>query len=87
MYVEYPAHNWCCKCQNKFGAINAYWLKDNSTYIGTENMDGKEVTHWTKMGHSLNHYYSTVDKQLPIRYNELKNGQLKQWDFDLKSYN
>ena len=27
MYVEYPAHNWCCKCENQFGGINANWLK------------------------------------------------------------
>ena len=50
-------------------------------------MNGTEVTHWTKMGIYLNHYYSTVDKALPIRFNELKSGKLKQWDFDLKSYN
>ena len=49
-------------------------------------MNGTEVTHWTKMGQYLNHYYSTVDKALPIRFNELKKGNLKQWDFDLKSY-
>jgi hypothetical protein len=45
------------------------------------------VTHWTKMGQYLNHYYSTVDKGYPIRFFELKNGNPKSWDFDLQTYN
>lgn len=85
-YIEYPAHNWCCKCENQLGAIRSDWLQLNSTYVGTEIMNGTSVTHWTKMGQYLNHYYSTVDRALPIKYYELKKGNPKQWDFDLKSY-
>jgi hypothetical protein len=86
-YIEYPAHNWCCKCGNKFGAINYNWMKDNSTYIGIETVNNYSVTHWTKQGIELNNYYSTVDKQLPVKFYELKGGNPKSWDFDLKSYN
>ena len=50
-------------------------------------MNGTSVTQWTKMGQYLSHYYSTVDKALPVRFNELKNGKPKQWDFGLKTYN
>ena len=28
-----------------------------------------------------------MDRALPIRFNEIKKGNLKQWDFDLKTYN
>lgn len=46
-----------------------------------------QAYHWLKYGASDNHYYSTVDKdQLPIRYMEHKNEKLKQWDFDLFTY-
>jgi hypothetical protein len=31
-YIEYPEHNWCCKCGNTFGAVRSDWLADNSTY-------------------------------------------------------
>lgn len=55
--------------------------------MGTELLNGIRVTHWTKNGNYLNHYYSTVDRGLPIRFNELKSGNLKQWDFDLQTYN
>lgn len=86
-YIEFPAHNFCCKCSKSFGAISYDWLKDNSTYVGTEIIDGKSVTHWTKEGAYLNHYYSTIDKQLPVRFFEIKNGNPKSWDFDLNTYN
>jgi hypothetical protein len=39
------------------------------------------------MGLYLNHYYSTVDKQLPVRFFEIKKGNPKLWLFDLKTYN
>ena len=44
------------------------------------------VTHWTKPGQYLNQYYSTVDKALPVRFYEIKLGNPKIWDFDLKTY-
>jgi hypothetical protein len=44
------------------------WLKANSTYVGIETVDGKAVTHWTKVGQYLNHYYSAVEKELPVRF-------------------
>jgi len=49
-YIEYPKHSWCCKCENKFGAIRSDWLKTNSTYQGIETMNNLSVTHWTKNG-------------------------------------
>lgn len=54
--------------------------------MGIETVDGRSVTHWTKNGQYLNHYYSTVDKQLPVRFFEIKNGNPKSWDFDLDTY-
>lgn len=50
-------------------------------------MNGKQVTHWTKPGLYLNNYYSTVDKQLPVKFFEIKKGNPKSWDFDLDTYN
>jgi hypothetical protein len=38
------------------------------------------------MGQYLNHYYSTVDKSLPVRFFEIKKGNPKSWDFDLSTY-
>lgn len=76
-YIEYPQYNWCCKCENKFGAIRSDWLKNDSKYVGTEIMNGVSVTHWTKQGQYLNNYYSTVDQGLPIRFSEIKKGNLK----------
>jgi hypothetical protein len=31
----------------------------------------------------MNNYYSTVDKALPVRFFEIKEGNPKSWDFDL----
>lgn len=67
-YISFPSQNFCCKCSNSFGSVRYDWLQANSTYQGIETIDGRSVTHWTKMGNYLNHYYSTVDKQLPVRY-------------------
>jgi hypothetical protein len=67
-YVSFPTHNFCCKCSKSFGSVRYDWLQENSTYIGIETIDGKQVTHWTKWGNYLNHFYSTVDKELPVRY-------------------
>jgi hypothetical protein len=33
-YVQYPQHDWCCKCTNKFHYINYDWLQVDSKYIG-----------------------------------------------------
>lgn len=85
-YIAFPTHNFCCKCSKSFGAINYDWLKDNSTYIGIETVAGRAVTHWTKQGLYMNNYYSTVDKQLPVRFFEIKEGNPKSWDFDLTTY-
>ena len=86
-YITYPSHNFCCKCSKSFGSITYDWLKDNSTYVGIETVEGRSVTHWTKQGLYLNHYYSTVDKQLPVRFFEIKKGNPKSWTFDLNTYN
>lgn len=61
-YISYPSKSFCCKCSKSFGSVRYDWLKDNSTYIGITPMHGYTVTHWTKKGNSLNHYYSTADK-------------------------
>ena len=60
-YIAFPTQNFCCKCTNKFGAIRPDWLKENSTYIGRDTINGTAVNHWTKNGQFLNHYYATVD--------------------------
>jgi len=86
MYIEYPKDNFCCKCTNSFGYIKPDWLQENSTYNGTTTINGVTVDHWTKPGQYLNHYYDTVDKNLPVRFFEIKNGNPKSWDFDLKTY-
>lgn len=86
-YIEFPNHKFCCKCTKNFGAIKYDWLKENSTYVGIETIDGKSVTHWTKQGLYMNNYWSTVDKELPVRFFEIKNGNPKSWDFDLSTYN
>jgi hypothetical protein len=67
-YVEYPTKDFCCKCANSFGAIKYDWLATNSTFVGIETLGGVSVTHWTKSGASGNNYYSTVDKQFPVRF-------------------
>lgn len=85
-YIEYPSKNWCCKCENSFGAIKYDWLQTNSTFVGIETVNNVAVTHWTKKGAEVNNYYSTVDRALPVRFFELKSGQPKSWDFDLKTY-
>lgn len=55
--------------------------------MGIETVNNKTVTHWTKQGLYMNNYYSTVDKALPVRFFEIKNGNPKSWDFDLDTYN
>ena len=54
--------------------------------MGIKTIDGKSVTHWTKQGLYLNHYYSTVDKELPVFFHEIKKGNPKEWKFDLNTY-
>ncbi len=61
-YISFPTKRFCCKCSNSFGSIRYDWLKENSTYVGIETISGRSVTHWTKPGQYLNHYYSTVEK-------------------------
>lgn len=85
-YIAFPSQKFCCKCSNSFGAVRYDWLKEDSQYIGIETIDGKSVTHWTKQGQYLNHYYSTVDKELPVKFFEIIRGSPKFWDFDLNSY-
>lgn len=85
-YIEYPTHNFCCKCENSFGYISYDWIQANSTYVGVETVNKVATQHWTKMGAYLNNYYVTVDKQLPVRFFEIKKGNPKSWDFDLNSY-
>ena len=85
-YISFPSQNFCCKCSKSFGAVRYDWLKTGSSYVGIETVDGKSVTHWTKQGQYLNHFYSTVDKELPVRFFEIKNGHPKSWDFDLSTY-
>ena len=76
-YIEFPTKNYCCKCTNYFGAVRYDWLDDNATYVGTDTIDGYSVTHWTKEFKEVNHYYSTVDKQLPVQYFEIYKGNEK----------
>lgn len=85
-YIAYPTHNFCCKCTNSFGSVRYDWLKENSSFLGIETVSGRSVTHWTKQGQFLNHYYSTVDKELPVKYLEFIRGTPKFWDFDLNTY-
>ena len=84
-YIQYPQHNWCCKCGNSFHYINYDWLQANSTFVGMEKVNGYQVEHWTKQGQYLNHYYNAVGG-LPVKFYELKLGMPKAWDFDLSTY-
>ena len=86
MYISFPTKNYCCKCSKSFGSVRYDWLQANSSYVGIETVEGRSVTHWTKQGQYLNNYYSTVDKQLPVKFFEIKNGNPKSWVFDLNSY-
>ena len=44
-------------------------------------------TSFSKMGQSDNHYFCTTDKaRMPVRYMEHKDGQLKQWDFQMTTF-
>lgn len=85
-YIQYPQHNWCCKCENSFHYVNYEWLQENSTYQGITTINNYTVQHWTKQYQYLNHYYCANDTALPVRYFELKHNIPKAWDFDLKSY-
>ena len=85
-YIQYPQHNWCCKCENTFHYVNYDWMQKNSTYAGTATVNNEKVDHWTKMGQYLNHYYCRTNDSLPVRFFELKNNLPKAWDFDLKTY-
>ena len=85
-YVAFPGRNFCCKCSNSFGSIRFDWLKNDSSYVGVETVNNRTVNHWIKQGRYLNHYYSTVDKALPVRFFEIKKGNPKSWDFDLDTY-
>jgi hypothetical protein len=85
-YISFPVRNFCCKCSKSFGSVRYDWLQEGSTYVGIETVNNKQVTHWTKPGNYLNHFYSTVGDELPVRYFETKNGVPKSWDFDLTTY-
>ena len=85
-YIEFPTEKFCCRCNNKFGSVSYDWLQKDSQYQGIETVSGQKVTHWTKQGIFLNHYYATVDKQLPVRFFEIKQGHPKAWDFFLDTY-
>ena len=77
-YIEYPSQNFCCKCGNSFGSVRYDFLKENSKYNGLSTLNGTSVTHWTKQGLFTNHYFSTVDKQIPVKYYEIADqGNLK----------
>jgi hypothetical protein len=65
LYIAHPTHNCSCK---SFEYINYNWMEKDSTFIGYETFDSKNVNHWTKQGLYLNNYWSTVDKELPIRF-------------------
>ena len=90
-YLQFPKVNFCCKCENQFGAVKGNWMEKNSTFVGVESLLGYQVQHWTKQGQYLNHYYCTnSDKiRIPIRFNELWGPKhiLKQWDFKVETYN
>ena len=62
------------------------WLQEDSHYQGLDTIRGIDVTHWTKAGNTLNHYYSTIIGQYPVRLFEIKKGNPKSWDFDVDTY-
>ena len=88
-YLQFPKVDYCCKCENTFGAVRGDWLVQNSTFAGYQMVNNQKCEHWTKRGQYLNHYYCTADsKRVPIMFNELW-GQpptLKQWDFIVDTY-
>ena len=87
-YLSFPTADFCCKCENTFGSTNYDWMKENSTFVGHENINGIAVEHWTKQGQYLNHYYCDAKDKKPIRFNELwgPDQVLKQWDYIIESY-
>ena len=71
-----------------YGAVRSEWLYTDASYVGAVTVKGVKTNEWFKQGASDNHYYATTNAaQLPVRYMEHKNGKLKQWDFDMASYN
>mmetsp|Transcript_9371 Transcript_9371/g.25460 ORF Transcript_9371/g.25460 Transcript_9371/m.25460 type:complete len:218 (-) Transcript_9371:511-1164(-) len=88
-YLQFPQDNFCCKCENSFGAVRGDWLQDGGAdYQGTATINGVESQHWTKQGQYLNHYYSSIDGAQPVRFNELWGPEhaLKEWDFMLDTF-
>jgi hypothetical protein len=96
-YILYPLVQpapFCCRCGSEFGSTRWDWLKENSTFIGVEQLQGRSVQHWTEEGQVLNHYYATLpdDKKtgasIGIRFAELwgEPPQPKVWDFNVPSY-
>ena len=92
MYMDFPATATdaasCCKCSQHIGAVRSDWLQDGGgSYAGPTTVGGQAVDEFLKQGASDNHYYCSTDAaQKPVRYLEHKNGKLKQWDFDLATY-
>lgn len=81
----------CCVCYFKIlGPLRMDWLQTGGTkYAGTKTVRGYEVEEWIKWGASDNHFYCTTQQpkaSRPVRYMEHKHGVLKQWDFDLDSF-
>jgi hypothetical protein len=86
-YIAFPEVDFCCKCENEFGAVRYDWMQENSTFIGKTIVRGIPCYHWTKQGQYLNHWYQSINTAAPIRFNEMVRGNLKQWDFLLDTYN
>jgi len=86
-YLSFPTEDYCCKCENTFGAVKADWMTTNSTYAGLSTVNGVECQQWTKQGQFLNHLFSANDaNQTTVRFYETVRGRLKQWDFLLDTY-
>ena len=88
MYINFPTLHSCCKCTNTIGPVRYDWMQDGGgSYVGVAEVRGMKVDEFLKQGASDNHFYVERDAdQRPVRYMEHKNGMLKQWDFDLASF-
>lgn len=56
------------------GIVVPDWLKNDSSFKGELNINGKKCNWWAKNGYELNNYCSEVGTDLPVRYWESLNG-------------
>ncbi len=90
-YLQYPANGYCCRCRQDFGAVRYNWLdRCQATYMGQtpiryKGRDERGVV-WQCHAQFDNNYSSIIGSEIPGRFWEHKNGELKAWYFNLDTY-